>query len=240
MIVPDVCTSSSTYPDPQRAQAIYEEAFRRAFEYIFSSRLEGGAVAEFGTFMGFTARILASLIKEFEGETEWYPGNPECHLYLFDSFRGFPRSDNPIDQNCYEIKYNNEWKEGMESVPEGTADAIRAYLSRILPPSRLTIVEGYYGDVLPRNTIREKISLLHLDCDLYSSTKTILDHFIAQDKFQDGTVVMCDDYNCNRANPGQGQRRALRDTLGAEESPYMYSEFFSYGWHGRAFFLHKK
>lgn len=235
-----ICNVSSTYPDPDvtRATQIYEEAFRKIFEYLYACRIFG-AVAEFGTYMGFTARIQASLIKGFAENQLDYPEHPPCHLYLYDSFEGFPESSSEIDRQSYEIKVTKQWIQGNVRAPENAAELIRERLLEIVPAERLTIVRGFYKDTLPQHPIPEKIALLHLDCDLYDSTKMVLDAMLAGDNFQDGCVVMCDDYNCNRANPSQGQRRALRDTFGGAGSPYAYSDFFSYGWHGRAFFLHE-
>jgi O-methyltransferase len=233
----DVCTSSSTYSDPERANAVYGEAFRRAFEYVYGSGLPG-AVAEFGTYMGFTARLLASLIREFGGDGD-YPGHPQQNLYLYDSFAGFPESTDPIDVESYELQ-EGHWLGGSESVPQGTELRILDHLSTILPRERIRLVKGFYTETIARAPLPEKVAVLHLDCDLYASTRLVLESLLAGGNLQDGCVIFCDDYNCNRANPEQGQRRALRDVFGQPDSPYHLGDFFPYGWHGRAFFLHQR
>src|SRR5689334_11237539 len=48
----------------ERADRIYGEAFRRAFEYLSETRVEGD-VLEFGTYRGYSARLLACMIREF-------------------------------------------------------------------------------------------------------------------------------------------------------------------------------
>jgi O-methyltransferase len=235
----DVCTYSSTYSDLERANAIYGEAFRKAFEYIYGCRMPG-AVVEFGTYMGFTARILASLIREFGDDQECYPGHPRQNFYLYDSFAGFPDSTDPIDVESYELKVSGQWLGGSESVPPGTELRILDHLSTILPRERINLVKGFFADTIARTPLPEKVALLHLDCDLYVSSRTVLESLLAGGNLQDGCVICCDDYNCNRASPQQGQRRALRDVLGHRGSPFQLGDFFSYGWHGRAFFLHEE
>ena len=54
-----------------------------------------------------------------------------------------------------------------------------------------------------------KAAIVHLDCDLYISTKQVLDGLDRHGVMQDGTVLMFDDWNCHRANPAFGQRGAL-------------------------------
>ena len=230
--------TSGTYPTYERARAVYEPAFRTAFEYLYSNGLAGGAIAEFGVYRGFTAVLIAELITEFQALSTWYPMEITPKLFLFDSFAGFPKCDNPVDMGCYEIRDRNEWREGMECSPEETLGELEAYLQTCLPADSFEICPGFFAAVLESKPIAAKLWLLHLDCDLYSSTRTVLDYVLQQDLLQDGTIIMADDYNCNRANPQQGQRRALQEAFDHGGSAYSISTFFSYGWHGRAFFVH--
>lgn len=54
--------------------------------------------------------------------------------------------------------------------------------------------KGYFDKTLPEwlNVHSEKIAFLHIDCDLYSSTKTIFE--CLKDRLQVGTVIVFDDY----------------------------------------------
>lgn len=61
--------------------------------------------------------------------------------------------------------------------------------------SRITLVSGYFEDTLPQWVEdRDQLSVIHFDCDLYSSTKTILEsvnHLIRA-----GTILLFDEiYN---------------------------------------------
>jgi O-methyltransferase len=237
-IVPeDVGRVSATYTDAARAERVYGEALRTSFEYVYGSRLTG-AVVEFGTYLGFTASIIASLIAEFSANEYEYGDHPPVSLYLYDSFEGFPDSASEIDARSYEVSVTGEWTRGGDWVPEGTERRLREHLERQLDPSRLVIVKGFYEQSLRHSPVPEKVALVNLDCDLYESSRLALESLVTNDCLQDGTVILCDDWNCNRANPELGQRRAMRDVF--EESAFSYSDFFPYGWHGRAFFVHAR
>jgi O-methyltransferase len=55
---------------------------------------------------------------------------------------------------------------------------------------------------------------------------------------QDGTVLTFDDWNCNRANPAFGQRRAFREFLETHPAKYSASHYLNYGFNCAAFILH--
>jgi hypothetical protein len=211
-----------------RSDAVYGDAFYRFFEYLSGTRVHGD-VLEFGTLHGYTARILATLIQVFG-----FPGN----LYLYDSFDGLPDIESPVDQHSYEVSVNQVWTPGAMAVGgQQMADHIKRALSTILPAPRLKVVRGYFEDTLETQLPQTKVALVHLDCDLYSSAKCVLDHLLEKDLLQDGCLLVCDDYNCNRANPLMGERRALAEAFD-DQDRFDISPFFSYGWHGMAFFVH--
>ncbi len=222
----------TTLPPPSytraRADAVYQPALRRCLEYIDNNRIPGD-IAEFGTLMGYTARWLAGMMVELDLEKE---------LLLFDSFEGLPEIEDEIDQSSYDVAVNQVWFKGSMKVDEGLNERIDQVLSRILPGERLQVVKGYFEDTLLARLPKEPLALVHLDCDLYSSAKFVLDTLIAHDLLQDGTLLIMDDYNCNRANPGMGERRALEEAFRGQER-FRYTEWFPYGWHGQVFLVHE-
>ena len=69
--------------------------------------------------------------------------------------------------------------------------------------------QGWFSDTVPGFASRgEPISLLHIDCDLYTSTKDCLPFL--QPNVSNGGAVVFDDYN----DGGGGEKRAFRE-LGA-------------------------
>jgi O-methyltransferase len=212
---------------PERAQAVYGEAFRRCFEYLKGTGVSGD-IAEFGTLHGYTGRLMATLLTEMG-----LPGS----LWLYDSFTGLPADMSTVDLQSYEVKTNKAWTAGAMAVPRGTDVQIRRVLARILPWSRVNVIKGYFEQTLPSTLPANRLALVHVDCDLYTSARYVLDQLLAAGLLQDGCVVLCDDYNCNRANPRMGERRAMAEAFGSQQR-FSYSPFFSYGWHGQAFLVH--
>ena len=124
------------------------------------------------------------------------------------------------------------------NLPEGIDGRICRSIAALLGDDRVHVVKGYYEDTLEGNLPRGvNAALVHIDCDLYSSTRQVLDKLHEFDLLQDGCVVMCDDYNCNRANPKMGERGALHDFV-ARQQRWSLSPWFAYGWHGQALLLH--
>jgi predicted O-methyltransferase YrrM len=93
---------------------------------------------------------------------------PLQRIYGFDSFYGLP--------------------EGMLGAPAGTFNQ-----NGNLPDvaSNVTLVPGLFEDTLPSFT-KDTVSFMHIDCDLYSSTKCILDHF--KNHIVRGTVIVFDEF----------------------------------------------
>lgn len=93
-------------------------------------------------------------------------------VYGFDSFEGLP----------------GDWS--------GHVETAGAFKQNGFPkvPSNATLVPGLFSDTLPSFVIKNDgpVSFVHIDCDLYSSTATILNNIGA--RFQAGTMVLFDEY----------------------------------------------
>jgi len=222
------------YHDPARGKAIYQEAFLRAAEYVAG----GGVVGEFfefGVLGGFTARLQCELIRDLRMWRE---------VHLFDSFEGLPAYTSPADRDGYDTGVRNVWADPMRFPDDfvrdnlgGPVDAhIFARLGEVIGPDRVFVYRGFFSETLARLPAT-KAALVHIDCDLYSSTREVFDALAGRDMFQDGCVILFDDYNCFRANPAFGERRAFAEFL-AGQSRYTASPFYTYGANGAAFLLH--
>ena len=214
---------------PERSYKIYHEAFFKGFEYFCNSGNLQGDILEFGTYRAMTAHVIADIMAE-------YPIHN--HLWLYDSFTGFPEFDKDHDKECY-LSKDGIWIEGALRLPAGFEKLIEKSLVGVIPREAFTIVKVFFDDTMDQNLTKKKALLVHLDCDLYSSTKFVLEKLIEKDVFQDGTVMFCDDYNCNNANPTMGQRAAISKVFD-EKNRFAISDFFPYGWHGKAFFIHDR
>lgn len=111
-------------------------------------------------------------------------------------------------------------------------------ISNLIGKDNTNVVKGYFDDTIAKMQLEKKSAILiNIDCDLYSSIVTVLNKLIESQVFQDGSIILFDDYNFNRANNNMGVRKAIQDTFGKQDK-YELEQFFTYGWHGRAFFVH--
>jgi hypothetical protein len=118
-------------------------------------------------------------------------------VHGFDAFEGLPETWGDQDKGLYTT--------GGE-LPE--------------VPSNVALHRGWFVDTLPdfAATLTEPLRFLHVDCDLYSSTRDALKALAPH--FGSGTVIVFDEYLCN---PGweDEEHRALAEA----DIPYDYLAF---------------
>jgi len=128
----------------------------------------------------------------------------DWQFVCFDSFEGLP--------DIKAVDRQDIWAKGKLATSE---DAFRRACEKFgMPRERLRTVKGFYDQSLnddARRSLPMKAAVIYIDCDLYHSTVPVLEfsrHFL-----QEGTVVVFDDWNCFRANPDKGERRAWAEFL---------------------------
>lgn len=122
---------------------------------------------EFGVRNGISAQSLIYLFSQVWGET------PPDALYGFDSFAGLPED--------WVLSPDFTEHAGWGACP---------------PPNLpgLKLVQGLFADSLPEFLLRHEqaIAFVHIDCDLYSSTKTVLEAL--HGRLNPGCVIVFDEY----------------------------------------------
>jgi hypothetical protein len=98
---------------------------------------------------------------------------PDVRWHGFDSFEGLPEA----------------WTLGAKT----GAFSVQG----VLPPVRknVTLVKGFFEQTLPGFAAEnrgKRVAFVHVDCDLYSATKTIFDHL--GDLLQGGCIIVFDEY----------------------------------------------
>lgn len=128
--------------------------------------------------------------------SEKFPGKS---VYGFDSFEGLPE----------------EWRPGF---PEKTFD-MRGVMPNV--PANVVLVKGWFDQTLPiwNRQNSDIVSILHIDCDLYSSTKTIFQEL--SDKIVDGTVIVFDEY-FNYPGWENGEFKAFQEWIRSSSRTYRY------------------
>jgi hypothetical protein len=91
-------------------------------------------------------------------------------------------------------------------------------------PGNVRLHRGWFSETLPRFLAEETvaIALLHVDCDIYSSTKTIFD--LAGDRLPAGAVIVFDEY-FNYPNWRQHEWKAFQEFIAATGRRYEYLGF---------------
>lgn len=113
---------------------------------------------------------------------------------------------------------------------------IRERLAEVIHPDRVILHKGFYSETL-KEKLETKAAIVHLDCDLYQSTAEVLWGLHDQGALQDGTVMLFDDWNCNKGNPNYGERRAWREYLEGQKR-FTSTPWYTYGYNGAAYILH--
>lgn len=93
----------------------------------------------------------------------------------FDSFEGLPE----------------DWREGFPKGSFGPGDGPSLGVS-LMPPAYAMVVPGWFINTLPGFPF-PPLALVHIDCDLYSSTITALD--AVRPHIHAGTIVVFDEYH---------------------------------------------
>jgi hypothetical protein len=110
----------------------------------------------------------------FEGQTISYIAKqvPDRNVFGFDSFKGLPET----------------WRGPFERGVFSTGGRLPSV------PANVTLIEGWFDATLPTFAAEhdEPAALLHVDCDLYSSTKCIFAHL--GDRVVPGSVIVFDEY----------------------------------------------
>jgi O-methyltransferase len=158
-----------------------------------------------------------------------------CTLWAFDSFRGLPAPEGAEDEHPH-------WIEGAYKTP---VEDFRRFCKKAgLSESDYRIVEGFYEETLlppkpglPARPLPESIAFAYIDCDLYSSSKTVL-NFLAP-RIKHGTILAFDDYFCYSSTALAGERLACVEFL--EEHPQFHlSPYCQFHGVGMAFVVEDK
>ena len=158
-------------------------------------------------------------------------------LYCYDSYEDLPEITAQQDAACYEVSDKWAWFKGAMGIAKNVEIPIAKSLIRVLSKERVHLIKGYFSDTIPAALRPGRAAIVHIDCDLFSSTLEVLTALGTNGVLQNGTLLVMDDWNCNRANPAMGERSALAAFL-EREPRFSVSPWFSYGWHGQVFIVH--
>jgi len=195
------------------------EFFRKAFVMLNSNGVTGD-YAEFGCWGATTFCVAYRMLVRCP-----YQSGP-CHLWGFDSFAGLPPPSLAEDEHP-------AWVEG--SMATSLDEFHGLCRARGVPRDAYTTVAGFYDQSLQPNAPGprpDKIRLAYIDCDLYSSTKSVLEFLLP--RLQHGMVLAFDDYYCYSTTMPSGERLAMAEAF-ANHARWRLVPFLQIGWHGMSF-----
>lgn len=123
---------------------------------------------------------------------------PNFKIFGFDSFEGLPDH------------WRNNFNKGMFSVKK---------LPKV--EKNVTLIKGWFKNTLPPflKNYNDTISFLHIDCDLYSSTKTVFENL--KKNIVKGTVIVFDEY-FNYPGWEKGEFKAFQEFITKTKKEYKY------------------
>lgn len=122
----------------------------------------------------------------------------EKQIFGFDSFEGLPET----------------WRSGFHK---------GRFSVNTLPEvnSNVTLIKGLFEDSLPKflEDHKEDCAFIHIDCDLYSSTKTIFE--LLKSRIKTGTIIVFDEY-FNYPSWEEGEFKAFQEFIKDSDYDYRY------------------
>jgi hypothetical protein len=127
--------------------------------------------------------------------------------------------------------------DSFEGLPEAWYDLNKGHFSCDIPTfdkKNITLVKGFFDQSIPEflKTNNEKVAFMHIDCDLYSSTKCVFNNF--KDRFQNGSIIVFDElYNYGGELWREHEYKAFKEFL--DETKYEFECIGKYGTHMAGF-----
>ncbi len=201
----------------------------RAFEYGFKSELTGD-YWEFGVGEGGSLVRAYHFHRQFSKDSE---AAPAMRFLAFDTFEGIPDLQ-PVD----ELENYGVFKKGQYSY---SVEEVKQFLRyKKVDLEQFSFIQGLYSESLQREDVAQlvkdaKVSIVHIDCDLYSSAGDVLT-FI-EPYLVEGGLILFDDWFCYRGRSDKGVHGAFEHWL--ETTAWTAEEYFRYDWGCICFIMNK-
>ena len=198
-----------------------KDFFRKAFTALAFNKIDGDYF-EFGCCGGITFSLAYNQSRR---------ASHHCKLWALDSFSGLPPQTAAEDQHpC--------WVEGDMAI--GIKEFKKICRENRIPQSEYNIIPGYYNKSLTQaqsDKLPANICLAYIDCDLYSSTRTVLEFLMP--RLKHGMIIAFDDYYCWSSTQVSGERKACSEFFKGNED-WVLLPFVQYGWGGMSFVVENR
>ena len=193
--------------------------FDKAFESLGNSSSRGDYL-EFGVYRGASFIMASQLAGKYQQES--------MRFFAFDSFQGLPDSEG-------------------EAFQKGEYQCSREMFTKIIKQSgmdadKVKIIEGLYEDSLTDSVKSvynlDWASIIHIDCDIYTSTKGALQ--FVEDLIRPGSVIIFDDWHAFDDSDRKGIGEMFGEKRAFNEWPLQnrFDELFD-SVHGKVFLMNR-
>jgi len=213
-------TQRSLRTDGGRLYEFKQEFFWRVFKALEFNHITGDYL-EFGSFGATTFRLAYD---------QAHRRKVPRHLWAFDSFEGLPQAASALDNHP-------KWNQG--SLRMDLPAFHRTCRAHGMKEKDYTTIQGYYEDTLTKlgpTDAPTDVALVYIDCDMYSSTKTVLDFLTP--RLKHGMVIAFDDYFCWSADQLSGERRAMLEWM-ATNPRWHFLRYMDFGWASTSFIVER-
>ena len=185
-----------------------------------------GSYLEFGVFTGSSFNYAMKVNKRIE---KLGYKNMDCEFVGFDSFKGF----GPIKKDDEHPNY----KDNVFSVNE---EKVLRNIEKCAKGQKYRIIKGFYEDTIKNKTTKDlkidKAKIIMIDCDLKEPATLAL--AFVKPSFQEGTIILFDDYVFFKGSKDKGEYGAFAD-FKKKHPEILFRRIFDYGYGSRAFIVHK-
>ena len=177
---------------------------------------------EFGCYSGRTFSAAVNAAKYFKMKN--------CEFFAFDSFQGLPKTDESQDGVFKTGEFFTSKNEFIKIIKENTNMKI----------DDRHLIEGFYETSLTNDLQSKmpKIGVLHVDVDLYSSTRDLLK--FVKPLLVNGSVILFDDWYCfkpgTKIKNSYGEQKAVGEFLDSNKN-MKFLPWKAYSTFGQSFFV---
>jgi len=212
---------------------IRSNAFSKCIRFINYEKIQGD-ILEFGVYTGRSLALLSYINnKYYKTENKLNSLDKiKRNIYGFDSFEGLQDTDGHARWEKNMFKYNHSYHPTIGDNELVTPEKINSFFTE-MGLDKPIIRKSFFNN-LNMDDI-DKVGLCHIDCDLYSSTKEVLN--LIKDKLVFGSIIMFDDWFNNLADPDKGEQKAFNEFL-HENKNITAVPFERYATFCQAFIIH--
>ena len=190
-----------------------EVELEKVMDFVSCCKIPGD-YAEFGVYQGRTFSAACFLGREKKLKMQYW---------AFDSFMGLPSAEaefTPGEFTCDVESFQRNVKRNIGHLID------------------VHIVPGWYSESLVESNPLLKplgpVAVAWIDCDLYVSTKPVLDFLTS--RLQDGSVLCFDDWFHFKGRADLGEQKACSEWL--ERNPQIkLVHYNNFGWNGKSFIV---